>query len=360
MRRGWCAVRAEGWFDGAMRPYDAFLLLSFGGPEKREDVIPFLENVTRGRGIPRERLAEVGEHYYLFDGVSPINQQCRDLIAALREDFAANGVDLPVYWGNRNWDPYLADTVAAMARDGVRRAVALSTSAYSNYSSHRQYLEDIERARAAVPGAPEIDLIRPYYDHPGFVDAFVDHTRRALERLPEELRADARLLYSAHSIPLAMARRSGDPRRDYGPLTAYEAQLAEVARLVTERLGGGHRYEVVYQSRSGPPTQPWLEPDINDRLEELAAEGVRAVVVVPHGFVSDHMEVKYDLDVEAQATAEKLGIRLERAAAPGTHPAFVAMVRDLVSERAEGRPPRGLGAIERSCHDDPADCCQLR
>ncbi|AAZ55978.1 ferrochelatase [Thermobifida fusca] len=341
-----------------MRSYDAFLLISFGGPEKREDVIPFLENVTRGRGIPRERLAEVGEHYYLFDGVSPINQQCRDLIAALRDDFAANGVELPIYWGNRNWDPYLEDTVAEMARNGVRRAVALATSAYSNYSSHRQYLEDIERARAAVPEAPEIDLIRPFYDHPGFIDAFVDHTRQALERIPEELRPETRLLYSAHSLPIAMAKKSGDPRRDYGSLTAYEAQLLETARLITERLDRDYPYEIVYQSRSGPPSQPWLEPDINDRLEQLAKEGVRSVVVVPHGFVSDHMEVKYDLDVEARETAEKLGIRLERAAAPGTHPAFVAMVRDLVAERAEGRPPRGLGAIERSCHDDPADCCQ--
>ncbi|TDQ49563.1 ferrochelatase [Actinorugispora endophytica] len=343
-----------------MRPYDAFLLLSFGGPEKSDDVIPFLENVTRGRGIPRERLAEVGEHYFLFDGVSPINQQCRDLVEAVRADFDANGVDLPVYWGNRNWDPYLGDTVAAMARDGVRRVVALATSAYSNYSSHRQYLEDIERARAAVPGAPEIDLIRPYYDHPGFVDSFTGHTLDALARLPAELREDAHLLYSAHSIPEAMARASGDPRRDYGPVGAYEAQLAEVARLVTERVGGGHRYDLVYQSRSGPPTQPWLEPDINDRLAELADEGVRAVVVVPYGFVSDHMEVKYDLDVEALETARKLGVRLERASAPGTHPAFVAMVRDLVTERAEGREPRGLGAIERSCHDAPEDCCRPR
>ncbi|GAB3211910.1 ferrochelatase [Marinactinospora thermotolerans] len=344
-----------------MRPYDAFLLISFGGPEKTDDVIPFLENVTRGRGIPRERLAEVGEHYFLFGGVSPINQQCRDLIDAIRADFDAAGVDLPIYWGNRNWDPYLTETVAQMAKDGVRRVVALATSAYSNYSSHRQYLEDIDRAREAVgPDAPQIDLIRPYFDHPGFIDSFVDHTRAALDRLPADLRGEARLLYSAHSIPIAMAQASGDPRREHGPEGAYVDQLAEVARLITERVGGEHAYDLVYQSRSGPPSQPWLEPDINDRMEELAAEGVKAVVVVPYGFVSDHMEVKYDLDVEAVATAERLGLRMERALSPGTHPAFVAMVRDLVEERAEGREPAGLSRLTRECHDCPPDCCKLR
>ncbi|NYE46735.1 ferrochelatase [Spinactinospora alkalitolerans] len=350
-----------------MRPYDAFLLLSFGGPEKTDDVIPFLENVTRGRGIPRERLAEVGEHYFLFNGVSPINQQCRDLIEAVRADFDANGVDLPIYWGNRNWDPYLTDTVAQMAEDGVRRVVALATSAYSSYSSHRQYLEDVDRAREAVgAGAPRIDLIRPYFDHPGFIDSFADNTRAALRRLPADLRADARLLYSAHSIPTAMSQASGDPECRPGAAGgAYPAQLAEVARLVTERVDAdserGHAHELVYQSRSGPPGQPWLEPDINDRLEELAAEGVKAVVVVPHGFVSDHMEVKYDLDVEALETADKLGIRLVRALAPGTHPSFVAMVRDLVRERAESEAPRaGLSALTPTCHDCPPGCCGQR
>ncbi|GLU49046.1 ferrochelatase [Nocardiopsis ansamitocini] len=343
-----------------MSSYDAFLLLSFGGPEKTDDVIPFLENVTRGRNIPRERLAQVGEHYFLFGGVSPINQQCRDLIEAIRADFDANGVELPVYWGNRNWDPYLEETVAQMARDGVRRVVALATSAHSCYSSHRQYIEDIDRARAAVEDAPHIDLIRPYYDHPGFIESFADNTVKALERLPAELRPGARLLYSAHSIPETMAQASGDPRQDYGPTGAYEAQLAEAARLITERVGGGHRYELVYQSRSGPPSQPWLEPDINDRLAELKDEGVEAVVVVPHGFVSDHMEVKYDLDVEALETAGKLGMRLERALCPGTHPAFVAMVRDLVAERSEERPPAGLSRIVRKCHECPPDCCKIR
>ncbi|MFC4564792.1 ferrochelatase [Nocardiopsis mangrovi] len=343
-----------------MRPYDAFLLISFGGPEAAGDVIPFLENVTRGRGIPRERLAEVGEHYFLFDGVSPINGQCRELIAAIRADFAANGVDLPIYWGNRFWDPMLADTVAQMAKDGVRRVVALATSAYSNYSSHRAYLNDIEAARAAVgPDAPEIELIRPFYDHPGFIEPLAAYAREALDRLPEAERAGARLLFSAHSIPTAMADTSGAPEHGFGPGGAYAAQLAEVARLVSERLGGGHAYDLVYQSRSGPPSQPWLEPDVNDRLAELADEGVSAVVVIPYGFVSDHMEVKYDLDHEARDTADRLGLAFERALSPGTHPRFVAMVRELVAERASGAGPVGLGDLPR-CPDGGSDCCMPR
>ncbi|MFW5419219.1 ferrochelatase [Nocardiopsis sp. CNT-189] len=343
-----------------MRPYDAFLLISFGGPEAEDDVIPFLENVTRGRGIPRERLAEVGEHYFLFGGVSPINGQCRDLLASIRADFTEHDVDLPVYWGNRFWAPMLTDTVRKMAEDGVRRAVALSTSAYSNYSSHRAYLDDIERARAEVgPGAPEIELIRPFFDHPGFIGPLVDHTVQALERLPEEKRAGARLLFSAHSVPIAMADASGAPEQGYGAGGAYVAQLEEAARLVAERVGGEHRYDLVYQSRSGPPSQPWLEPDINDRLEELAEEGTEAVVVVPYGFVSDHMEVKYDLDNEARETAEKLGLAFERALSPGTHPAFVRMVRELVAERAQGAERVGLGTLP-GCPEGSADCCAQR
>ncbi|WP_017557557.1 ferrochelatase [Nocardiopsis baichengensis] len=340
-----------------MRPYDAFLLISFGGPEAEDEVIPFLENVTRGRGIPRERLAEVGEHYYLFNGVSPINRQCRDLLAEIRADFSANGVDLPVYWGNRFWTPMLTDTVRRMAEDGVRRVVAMATSAYSSYSSHRAYLNDIAAAREAVgPEAPEIELIRPFFDHPGFIEPLAEHTRQALDRLPQDKRAGARLLFSAHSIPTAMAEASGEPGQGYGPGGAYVAQLEEVARLVAERVGGGHPYEVVYQSRSGPPSQPWLEPDVNDRLEELAGEGAEAVVVVPHGFVSDHMEVKYDLDNEALETAGKLGIAFERALSPGTHPRFVRMVRELVQERAEGADPSGLSGLP-SCHTCAEHCC---
>ncbi|WP_433700667.1 ferrochelatase [Nocardiopsis sp. CA-288880] len=331
-----------------MRPYDAFLLISFGGPEGEDEVIPFLENVTRGRNIPRERLAEVGEHYFLFGGVSPINQQCRDLIAAITGDFSANGIDLPVYWGNRFWAPMLTDTLAAMRDDGVRRVLALPTSAYCNWSSRTAYEEDIARARAALgEDAPEVDLIRPFYDHPGFVEPLVEHTLASLDALPEDQRRGARLLFSAHSIPMAMARESGGPGQGFGPAGAYGAQLAEVARLVVDRLDREYPFEVVYQSRSGPPSQPWLEPDVNDRMEELAAEGVPAVVVVPHGFVSDHMEVKFDLDVEARETAQKLGIGYERALSPGTHPAFVSMVTDLVREYTGGKAPRKLGALPR-------------
>ncbi|MCY9784507.1 ferrochelatase [Nocardiopsis sp. EMB25] len=343
-----------------MRPYDAFLLISFGGPEGEDEVIPFLENVTRGRNIPRERLAEVGEHYFLFGGVSPINQQCRDLIAAITDDFAANGVDLPIYWGNRFWEPMLTDTLARMRDDGVRRVLALPTSAYCNWSSRTAYHEDIDRARAALgDDAPEIDLIRPFYDHPGFIEPLVEHTAAALAALPADQRAGARLLFSAHSIPTAMAEASGGPDQGFGPEGAYGAQLAEVAQLVAERLDGEYPYEVVYQSRSGPPSQPWLEPDVNDRIDELAKEGVPAVVVVPHGFVSDHMEVKFDLDVEARETAQKLGIGYERALSPGTHPRFVSMVTELVREYTDRGEVVRMSGLPR-CVEGGQACCRQR
>ncbi|GAA1546200.1 ferrochelatase [Actinomadura kijaniata] len=330
-----------------MTSYDALLLVSFGGPEGPEDVIPFLENVTRGRNIPRERLAAVGEHYHLFDGVSPINQHCRDLKAAIEADLAAHGVDLPVYWGNRNWDPYLADTVRRMRDDGVRRAAAFVTSAYSGYSCCRQYLEDIDRARAEVPGAPGIDKLRVYYNHPGFVEPFVEAARAALAELPADLREGAHLAFSAHSVPLAQPGRE-----------RYTAELADISRLVAGRAAPGHPWELVYQSRSGPPAQPWLEPDIVDHLEKLHAAGVRAVVNVPVGFVSDHMEVKYDLDVEAANRAAELGLEFRRAATPGTHPRFVAMVRELLVERATDAADRpALGVLGPRPDVCPADCC---
>jgi ferrochelatase len=301
-----------------MSGYDALLLVSFGGPEGPDDVIPFLENVTRGRDVPRTRLAAVGEHYYRFGGISPINQQCRELKTAIEADFAAHGLDVPVYWGNRNWTPYLADAVLRMRDDGVRRAAAFVTSAYSCYSCCRQYLEDIERARVDVRGAPEIDKLRVYCNHPGFVEPFIEATRAALGGLP----GDAPLVFTAHSVPLAQPGRA-----------RYEAELADVARVVRDRAAPGRPWAVVYQSRSGPPAQPWLEPDICDHLERLHAAGTEAAAVVPIGFVSDHMEVKYDLDVEAEALAAKLGMRLVRVATPGTHPRFVAMVRELFVER---------------------------
>lgn len=300
-----------------MTSYDALLLLSFGGPEGPEDVIPFLENVTRGRNIPRERLEEVGEHYYLFGGVSPINQLCRDLKSAIEADFAAQGLDLPVYWGNRNWTPYLADTVRQMKADGVRRAAAFVTSAYSGYSTNDQYLNDITRAREEVPDAPEIDKLPVYCDRPGFIDPFVDAAKDALSRVPE----GARLVFTAHSVPVSQPNQE-----------LYVAELEQAARTVAGRAAPGAPWDLVYQSRSGPPGQPWLEPQITDHLENLQGKGVRAVAVVPIGFVSDHMEVKYDLDVEAAERAAELGLAFARAATPGTDPRFAALPRDLLGE----------------------------
>ncbi|SEG12271.1 ferrochelatase [Thermomonospora echinospora] len=334
-----------------MTSYDALLLVSFGGPEGPQEVIPFLENVTRGRNIPRQRLEQVAEHYYLFGGVSPINRHCRELKAAIEADLAAHGIDLPVYWGNRNWTPYLADTVRQMAADGVRRAAAFVTSAYSGYSSRGQYADDIARARAEVPGAPEIDKLRTYYNHPGFVEPFVEATHAALDRLPAELRDGAHVAFTAHSVPL------DQPGRE-----RYAAELADIAAVVAERAAPGHDRALVYQSRSGPPTQPWLEPDIGDHLRKLHAAGTRAVVVVPIGFVSDHMEVKYDLDVEAAELAAELGLAFERAATPGTHPRYVAMVRELLLERTAGpdAPRPALGTLGPHPDDCTAGCCRGR
>jgi protoporphyrin/coproporphyrin ferrochelatase len=325
-----------------MPSYDAFLLVSFGGPEGPDDVMPFLANVTRGRNVPPERLAHVAEHYYAFGGVSPINQQCRDLLAAVRAEFATAGLALPLYWGNRNWTPYLADTVRQMAQDGIQRAIAFVTSAYSSYSSCRQYLDDIERARAAVgPAAPRIDKIRRFYNHPGFVEPFAANVRAALATLPPEVRDGAHLVFTAHSIPVAMAATSGPP----GDRGRYVAELTEAARLIAEQAGA-HPWSLAYQSRSGPPSQPWLEPDVCDRLGELAKSGTKAVVVIPAGFVSDHMEVRHDLDVEAAETADSLGLAFARAATPGTSPRFASMITELVQEH--------MGAASQTC---PADCC---
>jgi ferrochelatase len=333
-----------------MSAYDAFLLVSFGGPEGPDDVLPFLRNVTAGRNIPDSRLAEVAEHYHHFGGISPINQQCRDLLAAIEKDFSVAGIDLPVYWGNRNWAPYLSDTVSAMAADGVTRALALATSAYSSWSSCRQYLDDIDRARAkAGPSAPRIDKITPYFRQPGFADAFTATAAAAVASLPAAVRDDVDLVFTAHSIPTAMSAASGP---DGG---AYPAQLAEVAGVVAGRLGTRRPWRLAYTSRSGPPTQPWLVPDVNDLLEELAAKGSKAVAAVPVGFVSDHMEVRFDLDVEAAQTAERLGLAFARARTPGISPPFVAMVTDLVRQwqaappatppgRPPPRPPGGVTA----------------
>ena len=318
-------------------PYDAFLLLSFGGPEGPDDVLPFLRNVTAGRNIPPQRLEQVAAHYYHFGGVSPINQQCRDLLAAIERDFAARGIGLPVYWGNRNWAPYLDGTLREMGAAGVRRALALSTSAYSSYSSCRQYLDDIERARAAAgAGAPRVDKIRPYFDHPGFVEPLAAAAAAAAGRLPGGGPFD--LVCTAHSIPDVMSAASGPAGN------GYPAQLAEVAGLVAARLDGVRSVRLAYSSRSGPPSQPWLEPDISDCLAALAAAGSPGAVVLPIGFVSDHMEVKYDLDVEAAETAGRVGLPMARAATPGTDPRFVAMISQLAAERLSGAPRRSLSS----------------
>ena len=341
-----------------MPGYDAFLLLSFGGPEGPDDVLPFLENVTRGRGVPAERLAEVAEHYYAAGGVSPINGQCRDLIAAIE----AAGMDLPVYWGNRNWRPLLTDTVRRMAADGVRHAIAFATSAYSSYSACRQYRDDIEAAVAAVPGAPRIDKIRPYFNHPGFIEPFAANTEAALRTLPPDVADGARLVFTAHSVPVGMAAASGSASAGtVVPGGRYVAELREASRLISERTRGGSLgWDLVFQSRSGPPSVPWLEPDVNDHLRMLAKDGVPAVVVVPAGFVSDHMEVVHDLDVEAAETAASLGLAFARAAAPGSSQRFARMVCELVAERtgSPGAPPPALGGFGPSAGDCPADCCR--
>jgi protoporphyrin/coproporphyrin ferrochelatase len=333
--------------------YDAFVLVSFGGPEGPDDVMPFLRNVTRGRGIPEDRLAAVAEHYHHFGGVSPINQQCRDLIAALEKEFAGAGVELPIYWGNRNWDPHLAETVRQMREDGIGSALAFVTSPYGSYSSCRQYLDDIDRARAQVgPGAPAIDKIRHYHDHPGHIAGHADGVRAALAELPPADPATTRLVFTAHSIPSLQAATSGPG----GGTQRYVTQLREAAALVAAAAAPGLDWDLVWQSRSGPPQMPWLEPDINDHLRTLAAGGVRAVVVSPIGFISDHVEVVWDLDHEAADTARELGLAYTRAATPGIHPEFVAMIRELVVERMSGAPRRALGTVP-SWDSCPADCC---
>jgi ferrochelatase len=323
---------------------DAVLVVSFGGPEGPDDVIPFLQNVTRGRDIPDERLAVVGAHYAHFGGISPINEQCRRLVAALDEELRHAGDALPVYWGNRNWHPYLAATVQQMADDGVTRALAIVTSAYSSHSGCRQYLDDIERARAEVgPMAPVIEKVRHYFDHPGFVEPFRDEVRTGIEQLGSA----TPLVFTAHSIPTAMADSSD-----------YEVQLRATAELVAAAAPESP-WTLAWQSRSGPPSVPWLEPDINDHLRELATQSTDAAVIVPIGFVSDHIEVVWDLDTEARATADELGIRLHRAATPGTRPdpRFVAMWAELVAERLHAAPRRALSALPERPTPCAEGCC---
>jgi protoporphyrin/coproporphyrin ferrochelatase len=323
--------------------FDAILVVAFGGPEGTDDVMPFLENVTRGRNVSRERLEQVAEHYALLGGVSPINAQNRALIAALGPELDAHGIDLPLYLGNRNWHPFLEETLREMRDDGVTRALAFFTSAYSSYSSCRQYRENIAAAQTAVgPDAPEVLRTRAFSNHPGFIEANAEHVQTALA----EVRPGAHVAFTAHSIPQAMASRS-----------RYEAQLAETARLVAERVDADE-HAVVYQSRSGPPQVPWLEPDVCDHMRSLAARGVKDVVVSPIGFVSDHMEILFDLDVEARDAAAEAGIGFARAQTAGTHPAFVAMIRELVQERLDPDVPRrSLGRFGPSHDICLAGCC---
>ncbi|WP_459546371.1 ferrochelatase [Nocardia sp. X0981] len=324
------------------RAADALLLLSFGGPEGPEDVLPFLENVTRGRGVPPERLAEVAEHYLHFGGVSPINALNRDIIAAVERELTRAGLDLPVYFGNRNWHPMVEDTLGRMTADGVRSALVFPTSAWGGYSGCRQYHEDIVRARAAVgDGAPQLVKLRHYFDHPLLVAAFADAIRTAATTLPSGRRETTRLVFTAHSVPVAADTAAGPPA-DGGRL--YSRQVAEAARLCAAAAGFAD-YDVVWQSRSGPPQVPWLEPDIVDHLETLPGNGFDAVIVCPVGFVSDHLEVIWDLDNEAAEKAAELDIAFARAATPGTDPRFAELVVELIGEHLRELPPRRLGEV---------------
>jgi protoporphyrin/coproporphyrin ferrochelatase len=368
--------------------YDALLIVSFGGPDGPDDVLPFLENVLRGRNVPRARMLEVADHYFHFGGKSPINELNRKLIAALQAELAAHGPALPIYWGNRNWHPLLVDTLRQMAADGVRRALAFVTSAFSSYSGCRQYREDIARAQQEVgPSAPAVDKLRVFYNHPGFIEPMIERTKDALAQIPTERRAAALLLFTAHSIPRAMAEGS-----------RYEAQLREACRLVAagvenslalgERAGVRAKWQLVYQSRSGPPQQLWLEPDVCEFIRGVQVSGfsaqqpatatdaidanpqsairnpqsqlppIRDVVVVPIGFLSDHLEVIYDLDTEAQRLCHELGINMVRAATVGTHPRFIRMIRELIVERmTESADRPALGTLGPNPDVCPDDCC---
>jgi ferrochelatase len=328
--------------------YDAILVVSFGGPESPDDVIPFLENVLRGRSVPRERMLTVAEHYYHFGGKSPINRQTRELIAALERELERHGPKLPVYWGNRNWHPLLPETLLQMKKDDVRRALAFVTSAYSSYSGCRQYREDIARAQREVgEGAPEVDKLRVFFNHPGFIDATTERIAEALAAAPSAAQQNVQVVYIAHSVPISMASTSD-----------YVQQLEEVRRLVSQKLGIRND-ALVYQSRSGAPGQPWLEPDILDYLRSVKTNNsASAVVLAPISFISDHMEVLYDLDVEARQLCDSLPLPMTRAKTVGVHPKFVAMIRELILERVNpGVERRGLGTLGARPDVCAEDCC---
>jgi len=328
--------------------YDALLVLSFGGPEGPDDVIPFLENVLRGRNVPRERMLEVAEHYQHFGGVSPINQQCRDLIAALRSELEQHNVDLPVYWGNRNWKPFLADTLQEIHDAGHRRVLTYVTSGFSCYSGCRQYREDIIRARETLRGDPlQIDKIRVFYNHPDFIAVNAEAVDSGLKEIRQQHSGPVKVAFTAHSIPDSMASTSD-----------YVQQLTESCRLVAEELGlTPDDWDLVYQSRSGRPQDPWLEPDILDHIRQLHSQEISNVVISPIGFLSDHMEVMFDLDEEAADLCKSLEMGMYRVRCPGHHPRFVGMIRKLIQERLEGTPREAIGRFGPNHDVCPQDCC---
>ncbi|HAF15432.1 MAG TPA: ferrochelatase [Blastocatellia bacterium] len=354
--------------DSTSPPYDAVLVVSFGGPEGMGDVIPFLENVLKGRNVPRERMLGVAKHYELFGGVSPINEQNRKLVSALEQELATNGPRLPVYFGNRNWHPLLRDTLREMRDDGVKNALAFVTSAYSSYSSCRQYLENIAAAREAVgPDAPQVEKLRAFYDHPLFIEANVARIAEALAKFPEKQRATAPLIFTAHSIPASMSQNCD-----------YESQLKETSRLIADEVSVGAglvpacnrdgsvptgsdkacAYKLVFQSRSGPPAQPWLGPDVRDYLRDLHGLGAKEVVLAPIGFVSDHMEIIYDLDTEVLSLCQELGLKMVRAETVGAHPSFIKMIRELIMEQLDPATPRRfLGTREPAAVTCQFGCC---
>jgi ferrochelatase len=329
------------------KKYDALLLVSFGGPEGQDEVMPFLENVLRGKNVPRARMLEVCEHYKHFGGVSPINGQNRELIAAIKQELAGHEINLPVYWGNRNWHPLLPDTIGQMKDDGIKNALAFFTSIFSCYSGCRQYREDIAQAQASIGAdAPEIHKLRMAFNHPLYIEASVGQVEEAVNLIPEDRRSQTRFVFTAHSIPMSMAEGC-----------TYSTQLAEACRLIMD-LVGDHAWELVYQSRSGPPTQSWLEPDVCQYIGDLKKEtDVKDLVLMPVGFVSDHMEVLFDLDTEAKEICDELGINMVRAKSVGTHPSFIAMIRELILERTLGTEKRAIGNMPANWDVCPQDCC---
>ena len=328
-------------------PFDALLVVSFGGPNGPDDVMPFLENVLRGKNVPRERMLEVSEHYQHFGGKSPINDQNLALIEAIKADLAANGIDLPVYWGNRNWHPMFADTLEQMKKDGIKKSLAFFTSMFSCYSGCRQYRENIIEAQEQVgPDAPEVHKLRMAFNHPLYIGASADRVQKALDQIPESRRSAARVVFTAHSIPLSMAENC-----------KYETQLNEASRLIMEAIGE-NPWDLVYQSRSGPPQQPWLDPDICDHIQALHdCGGIEDIVIMPVGFVSDHMEVMFDLDTEAMDLCKELSINMVRAGSVGVHPQFVSLVSQLILERTTGAEKQAIGNMPANWDVCPKDCC---